>query len=84
MKFRQAAAIALVGWYLMVPLPHHPNAPLADWTHYDSYDSATECSEAQRALYTESKKVSSKAHVLENQIAVSECIASDDPRLKEK
>jgi hypothetical protein len=29
MKARHAAAFALVGWYLMIPLTRHPEAPLA-------------------------------------------------------
>jgi hypothetical protein len=49
-KPRHAAALALVGWYLMIPPPHsrssnsfeqHP--PLAQWSVYRKYDSADEC-----------------------------------------
>jgi hypothetical protein len=46
-----AAALALVGWYLMMPFSmpdHEPNtsAPLSRWAHYSSFDSAKECEQA--------------------------------------
>jgi hypothetical protein len=55
MKPRHAAALALVGWYLMVPplVGTPPNqvsvnlgAPLSEWETYDSYDSAADCHNA--------------------------------------
>lgn len=83
-RLRHAAALALVGWYLMVPPSHHLLAPIADWAHFDSYDSATECRDAQMDLMIKSKDPDSKMHRMMEAIAASECIASDDPRLKEK
>ena len=55
MKLHHAAALALVGWYLMVPpafsTSPEPNAeihinlgaPLSQWDNRGSYDSAEEC-----------------------------------------
>ena len=48
----QAAALALVGWYLMVPLPvvggaAHYDAPLKDWWIVGSFDKAAECAKEQ-------------------------------------
>jgi hypothetical protein len=49
MNLRHAAALALVGWYLMVPLPGNdpiPNAGVRSflkWIHLQSFDSAAEC-----------------------------------------
>jgi hypothetical protein len=55
MKCRHAAAIALVGWYLMVPpvkyaptskpdlLAVDPSAPLSKWSVSESFDTAAEC-----------------------------------------
>ena len=55
MNLRHAAALALVGWYLMTPMPeldpgtHLPDgkpnmrAPLRYWTNQGSFDSAKEC-----------------------------------------
>ncbi|SRR6266852_1138209 len=47
-----AAALALVGWYLMVP-PHlvggaaNYDAPLKDWWIVGSFDQASECAKEQ-------------------------------------
>ena len=47
MNPRHAAALALVGWYLMIPpganngLPF--DAPISQWRHIGSLDSAAEC-----------------------------------------
>ena len=52
MTLRHATALALVGWYLMMP-PHvggdgkpDKGVPLAQWDQMGSYDSAAECSGA--------------------------------------
>jgi hypothetical protein len=57
MKLRHAAALALVGWYLMMPPSDghsiDRNAPLDKWEVYSGYDTAKECEEGkidQRAL----------------------------------
>jgi hypothetical protein len=89
MKPRQAAALALVGWYLMVPpvgsfkaivtssgdvtiqwtiRDHASSPPLTTWSISKSFDTAAEC-EAQRMNHIQS---------------VAICVATDDPRLKEK
>jgi hypothetical protein len=55
MNLRHAAALALVGWYLMLPSVHSSGpgpwidlkAPLSKWTTEASFDSATECSLAR-------------------------------------
>lgn len=59
MNFRHSAALALVGWYLMVP-PSTPagltnpdatlingSAPIAQWFIRSSYDSAQDCETAK-------------------------------------
>jgi hypothetical protein len=55
MKLRHAAALALTGWYLMVP-PYDLEkglvddaAPLSKWTIDGSFDSAEQCKAAIRA-----------------------------------
>lgn len=60
MKPRHAVALALVGWYLMVPPPGQPrstgantappndSAPLTQWTTRNSYDSAQACEAAKK------------------------------------
>ena len=84
MLLRRAAALALVGWYLIWPPSKHMDVPIAYWVHYDSYDSAKECREAQADLVAKSKDLDSKMHGLMMALGVSQCIASNDPRLKEK
>jgi len=102
-----AAALALVGWYLMVPpaadsgLPF--DAPISQWRHIGSVDSAAECEHILVKLQSDSSaetKAEIKAwhakydhqhadrvlHALavEKTTKAAQCIASDDPRLKEK
>jgi hypothetical protein len=49
MKSRHAAALALVGWYLMMPhaLPGNPSpdwgAPISDWYRYGDFRSQAAC-----------------------------------------
>ena len=42
MTLHHAAALALVGWYLMVP-GENANNPLSKWSIYRSYATAAEC-----------------------------------------
>jgi hypothetical protein len=71
MNGRHAAALALVVWYLLVPVG--PTAmsyylPLSQWKLIDTYHSESDCKKDQPAI---------------SQVNVrSICIASDDPRLK--
>jgi hypothetical protein len=98
MKPQHAAALALCGWYLLAPpalpspLRPHSAAPLSTWGLVESFDSAEAC---QRAL---SKKWDDEEERFQSEYphpsefekfalaerAQSECIATDDPRLKEK
>jgi hypothetical protein len=108
MNPRHAAALALVGWYLMVP-PMYRTAdgdlliglsrPLYNWTTSRTYDSAEECRQ-DAALLAQPKggpqnKVfffSTEGIVTNDDAAAviklltrhAQCIATDDPRLKEK
>jgi hypothetical protein len=43
MKARHAAALALVGWYLMVPPNKNEDTPLSEWIVRRTYDSAEAC-----------------------------------------
>lgn len=97
---RHAAALALVGWYLMVPplgSGHKPDTstPLSKWTIVirGSFDTARQCDERHmknvdgvseflksylRATPTAAEQESIDA------VSAEKCIATDDPRLKEK
>src|SRR6266849_4268260 len=57
MKLRDAAALALMGWYLIVPPPDSPSgdtvnlkAPLNQWVIYSAFDSADKSEVAARAF----------------------------------
>ena len=91
MRFQHAAALALVGWYLMVPPFSGTNVsydkPLSDWQPVDKYSTKTECEEGKRVtvhqmtvLFAEAYKIppTPKLKALE----AGKCIATDDPRLK--
>ena len=83
MKLRHAAALALVGWYLMVPPTHRVNgqtifedsAPLTSWRQVYAYETAKQCQDEIDHLQT-----------LPPEAAVhgdhAQCVASDDSRLK--
>jgi hypothetical protein len=85
MNLRHAAAFALVGWYLMTPpdsatAPHYADteAPLARWIGSNVYfDKLKSC---EKTLAELQNKEQDKELIW----ASSKCIASDDPRLKEK
>jgi hypothetical protein len=57
-KTRHAAALVLVGWYLMVPppVPHSSvpvdlDAPLSKWRFFSTHDSAAQCEQGLVAFY---------------------------------
>ncbi len=97
MNLRHAAALALVGWYLMTPPPLVPPrgevlvdalAPLSNWRVFHAYDSAKQCEQQHSAMFDEAKGHQNSTDASERavfQMAMSaQCIATDDPRLKEK
>ena len=97
---RHAATLALVGWYLMVPPWSGPSsfdekASLQAWEQIEAYDSANDCAHYREktieAVFKLGKAglrlpsdVGKDAAAVNQRILVSRCIATDDPRLKEK
>jgi len=90
MKPHHAAAVALMGWYLMVPplignYAIKTDAPFSQWVIVKKFDTASDC---------EREKAARKAKILPRTGARGvvpfcrdcflECIATDDPRLKPK
>jgi hypothetical protein len=117
MNLRHAAALALVGWYLMTPPPSSkenwsrvtPPVPLGRWIMRDGFDTADACRKARDDLKSKSDNASlddyqrwlagrSASDHLRDEWAAQYslfaaiqdangralCIATDDPRLKEK
>jgi hypothetical protein len=93
---RHAAALALVGWYLMVPpvrgapgmiLGH---APLWEWQSYDYYlyDSKAECEKAipsDKEIQENMKQCSNGDCAINTALpGLGRCFAENDPRLKKK
>ena len=97
MKPNNATALALLVWHLIVP-PHRicsgcshyfqpdpPNASLDKWEKVQTYDTVTKCKES---LHWYQKKASGWKLLKRPRVNYvgkhGRCIASDDPRLKEK
>jgi hypothetical protein len=85
MKLRHAAALALVGWYLMVPPQtrtwwigperYDDAAPLSRWTTERSFDKAEACEAARLATQEQAGDAAIR-------MGHAACVASEDPRLK--
>jgi hypothetical protein len=86
MKPRHAAALALVGWYLMIPPQDHehplyPNtsAPMSEWTQMYAVGKASECEDTIVKLHDKLAKQGDKVHADFSLSAA--CVESNDPRL---
>jgi hypothetical protein len=96
MNLRHAAALALVGWYLMVPpvvcekgkCTAELNAPFSQWHRSrKSAGSESNCEEARprvRAAVDKAIKDVSARPEFDKALTAGLCVSSDDPRLKEK
>jgi hypothetical protein len=95
MKLRHAAALALIGWALMMPPPRpvgdhfetNFSAPLSKWSTVRTFDLQSQC-EAAREAYQQ-KPTGNLVILLgaaEAQATTttkaSRCVADNDPRLK--
>jgi hypothetical protein len=88
MNARHAASLALVGWYLMAAPPQsfrdnqYHEAPLGEWIHKGTFHSEFEC---KQKLSNGCHEVGGKGMLgFEGPLCWARCVASDDPRLKEK
>ena len=98
MKTHYAAAFGLVVWHLMIPSTSPTAvlvaAPLAEWTLSTSYDSAENCDSDLMALKNDAfiqaqfdcLSDRSQANSCQADLArtSSQCVSTDDPRLKEE
>jgi hypothetical protein len=91
MKPHHAAALALAGWYLIVPSSRLPpglayKEPLRKWQVVRGYDSADDCQDSLDAFFEDSQQKQA-LNLLEpayRDYMFAKCVATDDPRLKEK
>ena len=95
-RLAHAAALAVVGWYLMMPPISKTDsgysadfhAPLTIWTVNRPFDKASDCDTVQGPLVLLGRKRMDKFPnksldwALAQQLATSQCISTDDPRLK--
>jgi hypothetical protein len=90
MNLRHAAALALVGWYLIIPVSSKQadlNAPLSKWKRWETYNSAdsAKCEyDRQGLLDVMGMNWDSVDSPGKPAFVKAQCIKSDDPRLKEK
>jgi hypothetical protein len=94
MNLRHAAALAVAGWYVMVPPFGALQTPVGKWHIVKAFDSAKQCQSYRDALVLAGEKElkSNTALSYETKSKGSEffdataaqCIATDDPRLKER
>jgi hypothetical protein len=88
MKPRHAAALALMGWYLMAPplkevnpnVVFDWNAPISKWIPVDSFDSAADCQKEIEAM-NKRGDAWAKRHNTEPRRSHASCADENDPRL---
>ena len=88
MTTRHAAALTLLGWYLMMPLMEKKGVEkkevrISQWFIQKSFDTATECEAERSVLSQQGKEAYAKGNRERSTIqkVVAACIAADDPRL---
>jgi hypothetical protein len=108
MTLHRAAALSLLGWYLMLPklvttqaLGKPPkadsqsiaSAPISRWQVIRSFDFSSDCEDARAKLrdsllgedkMKELEKQGYEERELRRRAELLTCIATDDPRLREK
>lgn len=98
MRLRYAAALALVGWYLLIPRYGLDgrlldSAPLSAWKVYDRYDSLNACQRTRQQMIKlgdefineqERRAELGRGVSQAATMLASRCVSSDDPRLKSK
>lgn len=98
MKLRHAAALVIVGWYLLAAPKNEngtgwdANAPISQWEYQASYDSAAQCMRVRmkiiQRLVTGLVVLGPDDKPAPDQKSAAatlcQCIATDDPRLKPK
>jgi hypothetical protein len=90
MKLHHTAALALMGWYLILPPRdarkpegYNPDAPLKQWYQARAFDSAKACEDARQEFIGYSETGESADHKLMlDALESGRCISTDDPRLK--
>ncbi len=87
MKLGHAAALALVGWYLMLPTGDE-TAALSKWQIANTFDRESDCEVSRKEFFDTGTKRMKNAkddqeRVFGMLMAKATCVPTDDPRLKE-
>lgn len=85
MKLRYAAALALTGWYLITPPPqgnghYDTSVPMSKWRIQSGFGTGDDCKKTVAELSSKALKEGNAADAEE--LKVSQCVSTDDPRLK--
>jgi hypothetical protein len=86
MRFRDVAAAALIGWFLMAPSVDcarrglQGQTPLSQWENVDSFSSQEACENYRSSVIAAEKSDSGNVYV--DRYSYSICVPADDPRLK--
>jgi hypothetical protein len=87
---RHAAALALVGWYLMVPISGNdpipnPTINFSKWINIRSFDSAERCEDGRLGVIESGVGGPQLGGYpdweVKKVLLLSQCVGSDDPRL---
>jgi hypothetical protein len=87
-NFSHAAALAPMGWYLMVPPPlsHSPKnaqiVPLSRWTRAGAFQSEESCDMKRTAISKLDPALGDHRGLPPEEVYDAQCVAVDDPRLK--
>jgi len=89
MKRRHAAALVLVGWYLIIPSSTLPpgvayTQPLSKWAIVRGFDTADDCDDFLSTFFEDSRQKQA-LNMLEpayRDYMFAKCISTDDPRLE--
>jgi hypothetical protein len=90
MKPHHAAALALVGWYLMSPPISRSSSrqisldfskPLSEWVPLESYETPVDYNKEIDAMNKRAVSMAREHHRM-LELSHAQCVATDDPRLK--
>ena len=88
MHLRHAAALAVVGWYLMAPPLYKgevdEKAPLKEWAVLQSFGTVAECSQWLSVLLDKADLYPATRTVVKHRLLAASCVSTDDPRLGKK
>jgi hypothetical protein len=85
MNLRHVAALALTGWYLMVPPRYVIGIPMANWERRAAFDTKAKCENAatlvQGILPSADLTITNPGPGYDPQLNSPQCVSSGDPRL---